>query len=121
MGQKQKIREAKKASGDLKVDKTTRAGYDRNNVAEVIKRMKQMAKEDKKRKELEDAQREAMRRENSLLRGRHAMGMENPTMDRLFVAAPDLGIEQTKIDSMLKVRHPASLSFAKRFSKTNAD
>lgn len=46
MGQKQKIREAKKASGDLKVDKTTRAGYDRNNVAEVIKRMKQMAKED---------------------------------------------------------------------------
>ena len=56
-----------------------------------------------------------------MLRGRHAMGMENPTMDRLFVAAPDLGIEQTKIDSMLKVRHPASLSFAKRFSKTNAD
>ena len=46
MGQKQKIREAKKASGDLKVDKTTRAGYDRNNVAEVIKRLKQMAKED---------------------------------------------------------------------------
>ena len=46
MGQKQKIREAKKASGDLKVDKTTRAGYDRNNVAEVIKRLKQIAKED---------------------------------------------------------------------------
>ena len=80
-----------------------------------------MAKEDKKRKKLEDAQREAMRRENSLLRGRHAMGMENPTMDRLFVAAPDLGIEQTKIDSMLKVRRPASLSFAKRISKTDAD
>jgi hypothetical protein len=49
------------------------------------------------------------------------MGMDNPTMDRLFVAAPDLGIEQTKIDSMLKVRLPALLFFAKRISKTNAD
>ena len=49
MGQKQKIREAKKASGDLKVDKTTKAGYDRQNVAEVIKRLKAMAKEDTNR------------------------------------------------------------------------
>ena len=40
---------AKKESGDLKVDKTSKAGYDRSNVAEVIKRLKQMAKEDTNR------------------------------------------------------------------------
>ena len=49
MGQKQKIREAKKESGDLKIDKTSKQGYDRQNVAEVIKRMKAMAKEDENR------------------------------------------------------------------------
>ena len=46
MGLKQKKAVAKKESGDLKVDKTSKAGYDRSNVAEVIKRLKQMAKED---------------------------------------------------------------------------
>ena len=103
------------------VDAPGPAPEDRPKAPGSEEEVKQMAKEDRKRKKLEEAQREAMRRENSLLRGRHAMGMENPTMDRLFVAAPDLGIEQTKIDSMLKVRRPATLSFAKRFSKTNAD
>ena len=103
------------------VDAPGPAPEDRPKAPGSEEEVKQMAKEDKKRKKLEEAQREAMRRENSLMRGRHAMGMENPTMDRLFVAAPDLGIEQTKIDSMLKVRRPASLFFAKRISKTNAD
>ena len=90
------------------VDAPGPAPEDRPKAPGSEEEVKQMAKEDKKRKKLEEAQREAMRRENSLLRGRHAMGMENPTMDRLF-------------DSMLKVRLPASLSFAKRISKTNAD
>ena len=94
------------------VDAPGPAPEDRPKAPGSEEEVKQMAKEDKKRKKLEEAQREAMRRENSLLRGRHAMGMENPTMDRLFVAAPDLGIEQTKIDSMLKVRRPALLLFA---------
>lgn len=49
MGLKQKKAVAKKESGDLKVDKTSKAGYDRSNVAEVIKRLKQMAKEDTNR------------------------------------------------------------------------
>ena len=49
MGRKQKIRDAKKESGDLKVDKTSKQGYDRQNVAEVIKRMKAMAKDDENR------------------------------------------------------------------------
>ena len=49
MGLKQKKALAKKESGDLKVDKTSKAGYDRSNVAEVIKRLKQMAKDDTNR------------------------------------------------------------------------
>ena len=49
MGLKQKKALAKKESGDLKVDKTSKAGYDRSNVAEVIKRLKKMAKEDTNR------------------------------------------------------------------------
>ena len=100
------------------VDAPGPAPEDRPKAPGSEEEVKQMAKEDKKRKKLEDAQREAMRRENSLLRGRHAMGMENPTMDRLFVAAPDLGIEQTKIDSMLKVRLPRIAFFLpKEFPK----
>jgi hypothetical protein len=99
------------------VDAPGPAPEDRPKAPGSEEEVKQMAKEDKKRKELEDAQREAMRRENSLLRGRHAMGMENPTMDRLFVAAPDLGIEQTKIDSMLKVRRPRYFFLPKEFPK----
>ena len=97
------------------VDAPGPAPEDRPKAPGSEEEVKQMAKKDKKRKELEEAQREAMRRENSLLRGRHAMGMENPTMDRLFVAAPDLGIEQTKIDSMLKVRRPVAFFCQKNF------
>ena len=36
MGQKQKKALAKKESGDIKLDKTSKAGYDRNNIAKVI-------------------------------------------------------------------------------------
>jgi len=51
MGQKQKLREEKKASAASGVDcatleKTSKAAYDRKNVAEVIARMKALAKED---------------------------------------------------------------------------
>jgi hypothetical protein len=100
------------------VDAPGPAPEDRPKAPGSEEEVKQMAKEDRKRKKLEEARREAMRRENSLLRGRHAMGMENPTMDRLFVAAPDLGIEQTKIDSMLKVRLPRIAFFLpKEFPK----
>ena len=64
-----------------------------------------MAKEKKKQEALLEAQKEAARRERALVRGRYAMGMDDPTAaDRLFIAAPDLGLEQAKIDSMLKVR-----------------
>ena len=63
-----------------------------------------MAKEKKKQEALLEAQKEAARRERALVRGRYAMGMDDPTAaDRLFIAAPDLGLEQAKIDSMLKV------------------
>ena len=44
MGLKQKKAVAKKESGDLKVDKTSKAGYDRS-VAEVIKRLKHAKEE----------------------------------------------------------------------------
>ena len=49
MGQKQKKALAKKESGDIKLDKTSKAGYDRNNIAQVIKRMKEIAKDDTNR------------------------------------------------------------------------
>ena len=49
MGQKQKKALAKKESGDIKLDKTSKAGYDRNNIAKVIKRMKEIAKDDTNR------------------------------------------------------------------------
>jgi hypothetical protein len=49
MGQKQKKALAKKEIGDVKLDKTSKAGYDRNNIAQVIKRMKEIAKDDTNR------------------------------------------------------------------------
>ena len=62
-----------------------------------------MAKEKKKQEALLEAQKEAARRERALVRGRYAMGMDDPTaVDRLFIAAPDLGLKQAQIDSMLK-------------------
>ncbi len=67
------------------------------------KEVKKMTKEKKKQEALHEAQKEAARRERALVRGRYAMGMDDPTAaDRLFIAAPDLGLEQAKIDSMLK-------------------
>ena len=67
------------------------------------KEVKKMEKEKKKQEALLEAQKEAARRERALVRGRYAMGMDDPTaVDRLFIAAPDLGLKQAQIDSMLK-------------------
>ena len=67
------------------------------------KEVKNMVKEKKKQEALLEAQKEAARRERALVRGRYAMGMDDPTaVDRLFIAAPDLGLKQAQIDSMLK-------------------
>jgi hypothetical protein len=141
MGQKQKIREAKKASGDLKVDKTTRAGYDRNNVAEVIKRLKQMAKEDTDRfdkmdlaetlERLEQSERVAatigaaydveMARKRALLRCFMEHGLTPPAPEQRESAGFNEGVLVNPSNATASVAAPVSATDATATEEVSVD
>ena len=141
MGQKQKIREAKKASGDLKVDKTTRAGYDRNNVAEVIKRLKQMAKEDTDRfdkmdlaetlERLEQSERVAatigaaydveMARKRTLLRCFMEHGLTPPAPEQRESAGFNEGVLVNPSNATASVAAPVSATDATATEEVSVD